>query len=183
MREEVTALQGAAHAAAQALGAEAPRFAGFPDNRLDTVARLEVVQAVEGAVRALGPTIVYTHHGGDLNIDHRIAHEAVLTACRPTPGHTVHRIYAFETVSSTEWGVSGALAPFMPTRYVDVAAALERKLSALSSYEKEMRGFPHARSHENVMALARHRGASVGLEAAEAFVVLREIVPSVQGQT
>lgn len=173
--QEIEALQDAAARAAQILGAEAPRFAGLPDNRLDGVDLLEVVKMVEGAVAELRPAVVYTHHGGDLNVDHRIVHRAAVTACRPLPGSCVRAVYAFETVSSTEWASSAGDA-FHAARFVDITRHLEVKKRALACYASEMRAFPHARSIEAVEALARLRGASAGVEAAEAFSVVREVL-------
>jgi LmbE family N-acetylglucosaminyl deacetylase len=165
----------AAREAAHVIGAEKPRFAGYPDNRMDEIPLLDIVKSIEECIAAIAPTIVYTHHGGDLNIDHRLTCQAVLTACRPLPRASVRAIYAFETVSSTEWAELGAPA-FVPNHFVDIEPYLETKERALTAYQNEMRAFPHARSRESVEALARHRGASVGVGAAEAFMLLREIV-------
>ena len=167
----------AAAKAAQLLGSEQPRFLGFPDNRLDTVALLDVVQAVEKVVEELYPNIIYTHHGGDLNIDHVITHRAVMTACRPVPNQSVCAIYGFEVQSSTEWGSVDQDNHFRPTRFVEITDQLETKLAALDCYKDEMRAFPHTRSSEAVEALARLRGSQVGLMAAEAFTVLRQVKP------
>lgn len=153
-----------------------PRFLGLPDNRLDSLPILDVVQGIEEIVREIRPGIVYTHHGGDLNIDHRIAHQAVVTACRPLPDAATQALYAFEVPSSTEWSTAAIGAPFVPTRHVDIAAQLGRKLEALSCYADELRPYPHPRSPEAIRALAQWRGATAGLDSAEAFVVLRQVV-------
>jgi LmbE family N-acetylglucosaminyl deacetylase len=164
----------AAKQAANALGAHASHFLGFPDNRLDTIALLDVVKAVETIVSEMRPHTVYTHHNGDLNIDHVLCHRAVMTACRPIPGSTVRRIFAIEVVSSTEWApqTSGL---FSPTRFVDISATRMVKRRALEAYAEEMRSFPHPRSYESIATLEQWRGASAGLSCAEAFVVLRDI--------
>lgn len=172
---EYEALEAAARSAAKIIGAQPPRFAGLPDNRLDSVALLDVIKAIETVLDELRPALVYTHHGGDLNVDHRVACEAVATACRPLPGASVRAIYAFETLSSTEWGVQSAHAAFRPNHFVAVAEHLPTKLKALGAYETELRPWPHARSLKAVEALAQLRGASVGCAAAEAFEVLREL--------
>ena len=168
-------LQAAALKAASVLGALPPRFAGLPDNRMDTMPLLDIVKYVEAMIADVSPTVVYTHHGGDLNVDHRIVHQAVLTACRPLPGCPVQAIYAFETVSSTEWGSPALGKPFIPNRFVILGEQLGRKLLALECYASEMRAFPHPRSIESIEALARVRGSSIGAAAAEAFSVVREI--------
>jgi N-acetylglucosamine malate deacetylase 1 len=163
-------------AAAQVLGLALPRFADFPDNRLDTVPLLELVKCVEETVEDLAPNVVYTHHGGDLNVDHRLVHDAVLTACRPLPGRKVRAIYAFEVLSSTEWASPAASRGFQPNRFVEITAEMETKLTALACYGSEMRPPPHARSLEAVKAMATLRGASAGVPKAEAFAVLREVL-------
>lgn len=167
--------ENAARRAAAILGAEQPQFLGFPDNRLDRVDLLDVVQAIEAVVLRSDPAIIYTHHAGDLNIDHAICQRAVLTACRPLANSKVHGIYAIEVASSTEWASPGDANAFVPTRFVDIAATMATKHRALAAYVEEMREFPHPRSSHAIAALASWRGASAGLAAAEAFVVLREI--------
>jgi len=174
--DELAALSAAARSVATVLGAAPPRFAGLPDNRMDSLDLLDVIKAVEEVVDELAPEIVFTHHGGDLNVDHRITHQAVVTACRPLPGASVRAIYGFETLSSTEWASADSTTPFQPQRFVDISQHLETKLRALAAYETEMRAFPHPRSTDGVSALARLRGATVGVAAAEAFRVVRELV-------
>ena len=165
----------AARLAASLLGAREPEFLGFPDNRLDQVDLLDIVQAVEGVVAKIAPHTIYTHHAGDLNIDHGLCHRAVLTACRPLPGSTVRRIYAMEVPSSTEWSPPSPVSTFVATCFVDITEMQKTKRRALEAYAEELRVFPHPRSIEAIDALATWRGSSAGLRAAEAFMVVREI--------
>jgi LmbE family N-acetylglucosaminyl deacetylase len=173
--ETLAALQRSACDAATVLGARKPHFLGLPDNRLDGMELLEVIKPIEALINELGPQVIYTQHGGDLNVDHRIVHQAVVTACRPAPGASVHAIYGYETASSTEWASEHMGGVFHPVHFVDISKTLEHKRKALECYSSEMRPFPHARSLEGLEALARWRGVSVGVEAAEAFTVVREI--------
>jgi LmbE family N-acetylglucosaminyl deacetylase len=166
----------AAAQTAALLGAQAPRFAGFPENRSDTVPLADVVGTIERTINELRPAIVYVSHGGNLNIDHQIAYRATATALRPMPGSSAVAFYAYEIPSSTDWAPPGLGESFRPTRFVDITAELTRKLAALELYAFDMRAPPHARSIKAVENLAYARGASVGLVAAEAFVVQREIV-------
>lgn len=170
---EVAALESAALAAATTVGAQPPRFGHLPDNCMDTVALLDVVRMVEDCVAETNPKIIYTHSPGDTNIDHRIVFDAVTTACRPQPGTLKPAILCFEIPSSTEWRPPVAAPVFAPNWFVDIGAALTAKLAALSAYAGEMRPWPHPRSLEAVTHLARWRGASIGSEAAEAFMVAR----------
>lgn len=147
---------------------------GLPDNRLDELARLDVIKAIEEKVQSFRPHTVYTHHGGDLNVDHRRVYEAVVTACRPLPGSSVKRILCFETVSSTEWAPYAG-GQFTPNFFKDIELTWPHKESALNAYESEMRLWPHSRSIPAVQSLAMWRGCTVGLKSAEAFTIVREI--------
>ena len=168
----------AAPRAAAILGAEAPRFVGFPENRSDTLPLVEVVAAIEQAINESKPGVIYVSHGGNLNIDHETAFRAVMTAARPVPGHPVRTLLAYEVQSSTEWAPPAAGRPFLPTRFVDVSTVLDLKMRALDCYAAELRPAPHSRSVQGIRALAQSRGYSVGVEAAEAFIVVRQLADS-----
>jgi len=145
----------------------------FPDNQLDSIPILTLAKSVNEHVEEWKPNTVYTHSAADLNVDHRIALEVALIASRPEPNSPVTRVLSFEVPSSTGWGLPQR--DFSPRYFVNIEASLSRKMSALRHYDCEMRAWPHARSYEAVEALARTRGASVGVPAAEAFDVIRWI--------
>jgi len=174
--EELSGLARAARSAKDILGAASLELHDFPDNRMDSVDLLDIVKLIEKYVIAFEPEIVYTHHAGDVNIDHRRIHEAVIAACRPLPSQTVQTLLFFEIASSTEWRPAISATPFLPDWYVDVSETLIDKMAALDAYRTEMRPWPHPRSLEAVEHLARWRGASVGVQAAEAFALGRHLV-------
>jgi N-acetylglucosamine malate deacetylase 1 len=174
-RDELNARQIAAEKACGILGAKVVAFGGFPDNRMDSIALLDIVKAIEPLVDQYRPDTVFTHHAGDLNIDHRRTHEAVVTACRPQKGHPVKRLLCFEVPSSTEWQIPGSAPAFAPNWFVDVSATFESKVAALNIYAAELRDWPHPRSQRGVEHLAKWRGATIGVDAAEAFILGREI--------
>ncbi len=171
--EAISALRADARAAGTMLGVGLMEFADFPDNQMDSVPLLSVVKVIADFVERTGARLIYTHHMGDLNIDHGITARAVLTACRPLPGAQVTKIYAGEVLSSSEYGVPEDR--FRPNTYVDITEKLEIKREALARYTSEIRYWPHPRSVKAVAMLARLRGAEVGLDAAEALVLLRDV--------
>lgn len=174
---ELTELAEAAHKANDLLGVSSLDMQGFPDNRMDAMARLDVIKEVETLIDRHRPDTVYSHHVGDVNIDHRRLHEAVVTACRPMPkNHAVTRLLFFEVSSSTEWQPPGSAQPFVPNWFVDITDCMNTKVEALKTYASEMRPWPHARSIEAVQALAGFRGGTVGVAAAEAFVLGRQLI-------
>lgn len=162
--------------AAEILGIEILWVGNFPDNALDSVPRLQLIQAIEARILAFGPHCVYTHHPGDLNVDHRRCAEAVFTVCRPLPASTITNLRCFSTRSSTEWSVPELAAPFQPNCFVEVAATWERKHQAMQAYAEELRPFPHSRSLEALDAESRYWGAQVGVTRAEAFAQVRQII-------
>lgn len=172
------ARRAAAMKAAQMLGADRPQFAGFPENRSDTVPLVEIVGAIERCVAQLKPEVVYITHGGNLNVDHQTSFRAAVTALRPVPGSSVRAIYAYEILSSTDWAPGGIGESFRPNRFVEITAQLERKVKALEAYGDEMRPAPHARSLDGVRALARVRGGTAGFAAGEGLEVVRESLPA-----
>ena len=174
--EALSALAQAAQKAGTILGAPGVELLDLPDNRLDSLDRLDLIKCIEQRIARHQPQVVYVHHAGDVNVDHRRLHEAVVTACRPTPGHPVQRLLSFEVASSSEWQPPGSAPAFQPNWFVDISDQWRRKREALMAYASEMRPWPHARSLEALEHLARWRGAQVGVEAAEAFCLLRQLV-------
>lgn len=149
-------------------------FGCFPDNQMDKVSLIEVVKKIEEVIENVNPSIIYTHFSDDLNIDHRITHQGVMTACRPQIHSSVNEIYCFEVVSSTEWN-SRNNTKFNPNKYISIEKYWQKKLVALNAYSQEMRDFPHSRSIQAIEALCTWRGACVGLRIAEAFEIERII--------
>lgn len=162
-----------ADAAAKILGIEKVFSLNLPDQRLDTLALLDIVKKIEAVIDEIKPNIIYTHFANDLNLDHRIVNRAVLTACRPLPESLINAIFTFEIQSSTEWS-SIDEAAFKPNHIVDVSDYMEKKSEALHAYSSEMRDFPHSRSYEALEYLAKLRGAQAGVQAAECFQIERQ---------
>ena len=149
-------------------------FENFPDNRFDQVDLLDIVKAVEHKIREIQPEIIYTHYSGDLNIDHQYTARAVLTATRPIGDYPVKEIYAFETLSSTEWNFDYSVQPaFSPNVYVDITEYYDKKEAAMNCYVSELCQYPHPRSLEGMDVLSRTRGIAAGMKRAEAFMLIR----------
>ncbi|MDZ4288130.1 MAG: PIG-L family deacetylase, partial [Prosthecobacter sp.] len=157
------------------LGADSVRVVGFPDQKMDTLPLLDITQAIEREIARVQPDTIFTQHGGDLNMDHVITFRATMTATRPMLGGCVRRVYAYEVASSTEWAFQQFEPRFQPAVFFDITATLETKIAAMQVYESEARQFPHPRSPEALSAIARRWGSVVGVQAAEAFQLVREI--------
>lgn len=164
------------HQAKNAIGYHSINIFDFPDNRFDTVALLDIIKVVESEKKAFAPDVIFTHHGGDVNIDHQRTFEAVITACRPMQHESVKTIITFETPSGTEWRASSDPKYFVPNMFISVSEEnLQSKSKGMESYEFEKRPYPHPRSQEALKIQAQRWGVAVGCEFAEAFTVIRSI--------
>lgn len=147
----------------------------LPDNGFDSVPLLNIAQVIEKYTYDIKPNIIYTHHANDLNIDHQLTFQAVLTACRPQPWFCVKKILTFETLSSTEWQTKTSENIFKPNYYVDIEQYIDEKIEIMKIYKDELKKYPHPRSIEWIRILAQYRGLEVGLKYAEAFEIIRQI--------
>ena len=170
---KITELKKQAENANNILGVKKVYAFDFPDNRFDSVPLLDIIKTIEKIKGDVQPDCVFTHHQGDLNIDHQITFKAVVTACRPVKDESVKEIYSFEIPSSTEWNAPSSLTYFMPDYFVDVSKNLKVKINALKEYETELREFSHPRSLKAVELNAKQWGVKMGFEAAEAFKTIR----------
>jgi LmbE family N-acetylglucosaminyl deacetylase len=160
-----------------AIGYQTVSIYDFPDNRFDIVALLDIIKVVEKEKTNFKPEVIFTHHGGDLNIDHQRTFEAVITACRPMSDERVKSIITFETPSGTEWRASTDPRHFIPNLFFSVSKEnIEAKIKGMESYEFERRPYPHPRSPEALTIQAQRWGIAVGCEYAEAFCVVRSII-------
>ena len=156
------------------LGIKKTYFLNFPTVKLDTFPQKDLNDSISKVIDEVQPDIVYLPHRGDLNKDHRLVFDAALVAIRPIGKHKIQRALSYETLSETEWGL--AISPFIPNIYIDISGALSKKIEAMKAYQSELRFFPHPRSIEMIENLAKKRGSEAGIEFAEAFMLIREII-------
>lgn len=175
--DEITRLHVASARVSKAVGFKKSWIMDFPDNRFDSVPLLDIIKAVERVKREVMPDVIYTHFEKDLNIDHRITFQAVLTACRPLADETVKEILSFEIPSSTEWvsPCSGENC-FRPGIFVDITETIEKKVKTMEMYESEVKDYPHPRSPESLRIISKKWGIVCGLKNAEAFMLVRKII-------
>lgn len=163
--------------AQRAIGYNSVSIYDFPDNRFDTVSLLDIIKVIEQEKQKYSPEIIFTHHGGDVNIDHQLTFEAVITACRPLKGETVQHILTFETPSGTEWRASTDPKNFIPNLFISFQETdLKAKQEAMDCYQFEKRDYPHPRSAKALKIRASFWGQTIGHQYAEPFTIVRSIV-------
>ena len=168
--------------AEKVLGVKETMFFNFPNIKFNTVPHLELVQAIEKSILKFKPELIYTHHKGDVNIDHQVVFDATIAAIRlpercsaDLPVNMIKKVLTFEISSSTEWAAPLAEFAFLPNVFVDVTKTFETKIAAAKCYEAILKDTPHPRSVRNLEALAYFRGSQVSIDKAEAFMLIREI--------
>lgn len=157
------------------LGVKETSFLDFPAVMLETVPRYELNGGILKIIQRIKPDEVYIPHRGDMQLDHKMIVDAAMVALRPKYDHVVKRIYAYETLSETGWDIPNTTNEFIPTVYEDITHHLNAKIKAMEVFKSQLGEFPDARSIGAIEALARYRGATVNVKAAEAFSLIREI--------
>ena len=153
-----------------------PKFINYPDNQLDTIPILKIVQKIEKEIIRFKPSIIFTHYENDLNVDHQIAFKSVLTATRPKSKSFVRKIYCFEIPSNTDFSFKkNKNKIFVPNFYVNIEKYLKKKLELLRIYSGEMKRWPHQRSIKGIKVISNYRGSQIGVKNAEAFVCIRNL--------
>ena len=164
-----------ARKAHELLGVKETHFFDFPAAELDTIPHAEINAALCALIAELAPDTLFVPFLGDVHLDHQLIFLSSMVAARPRGGDYPVRVYSYETLSETNWYAPGVTPTFAPNVYIDIGDMLEAKISAFRCYRSQVKAAPDERSPEIIRALAILRGATVHREAAEAFILLRQI--------
>lgn len=171
-KNELSFLKKQIYKANELIGVKNVFIYDFPDNRFDSVALLDIVKVIEKVKKEIRPDILFTHYEKDLNIDHRICYNAVVTATRPLITETVKELYSFEVLSSTEWNYP---LSFSPDTFFEINKTIKDKINAIKAYKSELMEYPHPRSVRSIELNAEYWGVRTSLKYAEAFKTIRII--------
>jgi LmbE family N-acetylglucosaminyl deacetylase len=150
--------------------------ADLPAAALDTVPHWKVNRTLVDIFERIEPDVVYLPFVGDIHLDHQLSFLSAMVASRPTTRFAPKTIYAYETLSETNWNAPYLTPGFAPNVFVDISDYLELKIEAMQAFATQVKPPPHERSVEALRALATLRGATVCREAAEAFVLIRQLL-------
>ncbi len=157
------------------LGITKTYFGELPAVMLEQIPRYQLNDKISKVIQEVEPDEVYIPHIGDMQKDHQLVNEAAMVAVRPKYAHKISAVYAYETLSETEWNIPNTSNAFIPTVYTDISNYIDTKKQALAYFESQVSAFPDPRSLEAVEALAKYRGSTVKVNAAEAFMLIRQI--------
>jgi LmbE family N-acetylglucosaminyl deacetylase len=173
--ELVSKIRAEARASHELIGIDETRYLDLPAAALDTVAATTLNAALARLVQEVQPKTIFVPFIGDIHTDHQLTFLGAMVASRPRDESAPQRIYAYETLSETNWYAPGITPAFVPNVFVDISKTLEMKIEAFRCFKSQVKEFPDERSVEAVRALAAIRGASMYLRAAEAFMLVRQI--------
>lgn len=151
---------------------------GLPTTRLDVTPLGEVMEGLRKVIEQVRPAVVYLPHYGDVHTDHHVVFLATFSVLKSFYMRSlgVRRVLTYETLSSTEAAPPQPFRAFVPNVYMDVTKHVDRKIEIMGLYASETQPDPMPRGPSAIRALARYRGATVGVEYAEAFMLVREVV-------
>lgn len=176
-QESVDKIRAETKAAHELLGVKETFYLDFPAAELDMIPEASLGSEISSLVNKLKPSILFIPFSGDVHFDHQKVALACLVASRPHGNFFPKTVYAYETLSETNWNAPYLVENFTPNVYIDITDTINIKIEAMSCFESQLFDFPHERSIKSIEALAIHRGCTVKTKAAEAFVLIRDINP------
>lgn len=171
-----TLLQAEAQNAHDLLGIRKSIFLNIPVGKLSKMDQFELNDRIGKVIQELSPEIVFLPFTGDMHTDHCAVTESAMVALRPINDYSVTEIYMYETLSETGWNIPNVNNSFCPNVWIDITNTIEDKLNAMRCYESQLMKYPHPRSIEAILNLAKYRGATVNVEYAESFMLVRRIM-------
>ena len=127
-------------------------------------------------VNEVKPNIAFIPHKGDMHEDHGVVAMSALVALRPLNNSKLSAIYAYETLSETEWNAPYVDNAFIPNVWNDISNEIDRKVEAMQCYKSQLCPDVQPRSIDTIKALARYRGSTIGVPYAESFMLIRQII-------
>jgi len=158
------------------LGVKETIFLDLPVVALADIPTKELNKSIHEVVQKVKPDIAFIPHKGDMHLDHKMVAEAAMVALRPVDSPQLKAIYAYETLSETEWNIPSSDNLFVPNVYVDITETIDKKLEAMSCYKSQLYEFPQPRSLEAMEVLSKLRGSTICKNNAESFMLIRSIL-------
>ncbi|SEW44466.1 N-acetylglucosaminyl deacetylase, LmbE family [Chitinophaga sp. YR573] len=147
----------------------------YPTMSLSSSSLLTMVPEISKVFEETKPEIIYCLNRSDAHSDHRVVFDAVASCTKSFRYPYIKRVLMYECISETEFAPALPEKAFIPNYYVDISAYLEEKLDIMKLYASELGDHPFPRSLDNIKALAHFRGATAGVQYAEAFQLLKYI--------
>uniref|UniRef100_UPI00404803DE PIG-L deacetylase family protein n=1 Tax=Algoriphagus sp. TaxID=1872435 RepID=UPI00404803DE len=147
----------------------------YPTMTLSSSSLIKMVPDISNIFMEIQPEIIYTLNRSDAHSDHRIIFDAVMACTKSFRYPFIKQILMYECISETEFAPALAEKAFLPNYFVDISNYLIKKNEIMKVFKSEIAEHPFPRSLDNIRALAHFRGASVGVQYAEAFQLLKYI--------
>lgn len=147
----------------------------YPTASLSSASLPKLIPMISDVFNDFKPEIVYTMNRSDIHSDHRIIFDSVYACTKSFRYPFIKTVLMYECISETEFAPALSENQFVPNYFVDISLFFQEKCSIMKLYETELSDHPFPRSLKNIEALAVFRGASVGVDYAESFQLLKYI--------
>ena len=148
---------------------------GHPTMKLNDTILHELINQISRVFQELNPEIIYVMNRSDAHSDHRIVFESVMSCTKSFRYPYIKKVLMYECLSETEFAPILPENVFQPNYFVDISNFLHKKIEIMKIFHSELGVHPFPRSIKNIEALATFRGASVGVEFAESFQLIKFI--------
>ena len=148
----------------------------YPTAKLDTIPMQEIIESISKVIFEIKPEIIYLPNRSDVHTDHQITFKTAYSCTKNFRYSFIKKILMYETLSETEFAPALPENIFVPNVFVDITNYFEKKLEIFKIYKSEIMKDPLPRSLDSIKALARYRKSQIGVEYAEGFVLIREVM-------
>lgn len=148
---------------------------GYPTMKLNDTILFELVNKISNIFQELEPDTIYVMNRSDAHSDHRIVFDAVMSCTKSFRYPFVKKVLMYECISETEFAPILPERVFQPNYFVDISDFLNKKIEIMKIFDSELGEHPFPRSIKNIEALATYRGATIGVNYAEAFQLIKYI--------
>lgn len=147
----------------------------YPTMSLSYETLVQMIPQVAEIIKSIEPEVIYILNRSDAHTDHLITFKSVLANTKSFRHPYIKLVLMYECISETEFAPALSENTFIPNYYIDISEHINEKISLMKVYKSELGEHPFPRNETNIKALATFRGASVGVNYAEAFQLLKFI--------
>jgi len=148
----------------------------LPTMQLDEISLADIINTISKIFLEIKPQTVYLPNRSDVHSDHRTVFHAAWSCCKTFRFPFIRRVLMYEIPSETDFAPALPETAFLPNVFSDISQHIDQKIEIMRIYRGEMKEHPFPRSERNIRSLATVRGATAGVEYAEAFMLLKEVI-------
>jgi len=169
-KNDIQAIRKESKSANKFIGTKKLFFENLPGLTLNQYPIYKISELINKYISNIKPEIVFIPSPNDLHLDHKIIFNASKVSLRFNKKSSIKKILSYEVLSETEWNENEN--SFSPNYFVKLNESdVNNKVKSFLKYKSQVKKYPHPRSKEAIINLAKVRGSQVFMKYAEAFKV------------